>query len=240
MSSAPLTPFADSGGLVHFFDGRFPEKGTVSRRPEDLFSESEFYAQYDCRGGRLETPHSLAREVPGGKETWDRYLFSHFANLRDDLVPFFEENLPERIFRVAEEARPELPVWNDEVRLVFQEEVEKAEERLKEEFPFCLLKSDGEVLRMLESWGLCIAAIPGPRKSFVLGNKSVSSPTRFYSYGDTELCLLAPDSARHSCHSWIFRRFRNAFRSRVTSRLPLITSFTHCFASFSLGKYPTT
>lgn len=263
MSSAPLTPFADSGGLVHFFDRRFPEKGTVSRRPEDLFSESEFHARYDCRGGRLETPRRLAREVPdeavlgvtekitaavrakkppglvpSEKETWDRYLFSHLANLRDDLVPFFEKNFPERISQVAEKARSELPVWNDEVRLVFQEQVEKAEEQLKEKFPFCLVKSDGEVLRMLESRGLCIAAIPGPRKSFVLGNKPVSSPTRFYSYEDAELAFWLPIARDVAVTPYFSRGEEKTVEFREASRIRGFNQNTFSQSSIIIGRSP--
>ena len=218
--------FADSGGILHVFDKRFPQKGIQKRTPKNLFVERDFYTQVDAKGtkdvsveteflARLESEASLVIEKivsagrrgnfpdlsPDEREILKTFFFTQFSrvpNTQDRATDEVRQMILARI-DFAGQSRP----LND-LELSVQNSSEAMERHLMNgRIQNLQMAPSPEVSELLAKMGIVVAVIEElkPERSFIIGSSPVvqlsHSERSHLSDQDLEVWLpLAPDVAR--------------------------------------------
>ena len=190
--------FADSGGILHVFDNRFPQKGIQKRTPKNLFVERDFYTQVDAKGtkdvsveteflARLESEASLVIEntVSDGRR-------GNFPNLSPDerevLQTFFVtqfSRVPDTLDSATDEVRQMMPsstyfAWQlrplNGSGLSAQNSSETIERHLMNaRIKHLQMPRSPEMSELLAKMGIVVAVIEElkPERSFIIGSSPV-------------------------------------------------------------------
>ena len=217
--------FADSGGILHVFDKRFPQKGIQKRTPKNLFVERDFYTQVDAKGtkdvsveteflARLESEARLVIEKivsagrrgnfpdlsPDEREILKTFFFTQFSRVPDTLDSATDE--------VRQMMHPNTDfAWQSRPPKVSELSVQNSSETMERHLMNARIQHlqmprSLEMSGFLAKMGIVVAVIEElkPERSFIIGSSPVvqlsHSERSYLSDQDLEVWLpLARDVA---------------------------------------------
>ena len=221
--------FANSGGILHVFDKRFPKKGIQKRTPKNLFVERDFYSQVDDKGTKdvsVETEF-LARLESEASPVIERIVSAARRGNPPDLSPVEKDILIKFFFIQFSRVPDTLDRATDEVRQMvlakigfagqsrplnnLELSVQNSSETMKRHLMNGRIQNlqmspSREVSDLFAKLRIVVAVIgdPKPERSFIIGSNPVvklSHPERSHlSDPSVEVWLpLASDVAVFPC-----------------------------------------